>query len=427
MKNLSDEDSWKLFSFYAFRDRKENRAPSHLIEMGREIVKQCGNLALALKTTAASLASNTDLRKWETKHRQLEKAVIPIGEHDPVMDILKLSYDSLPAHLKACFAYFSFFPEDENINCEFLVNLWIGEGFIPAGEEQWDMAWDWLDQLVQLCLLQPWENKEYNLNDEERLIKYCSIHDLLHDLSIHISRENECIFSVEEVSTHTSGVSGWCRILLAKKDVNDNAISSISHSCPVYLCTFSLSQNMEITSIPANLFTAMRGLRILDLSSTSISTLPASIGKMILLKVLNLRRTKIKEVPECLRHLKSLLFLGIHWNCKSIPAWISELKCLQHLECERVDCMPKGISKLASLRTLRSRWLDLSIKEDEFMTLEDFANMTQLQELWLNINHEIELKKMEEGVLVQLTKMRHLSISLKLQSNFPSFPNFQRK
>ncbi|GLJ14391.1 hypothetical protein SUGI_0232480 [Cryptomeria japonica] len=267
---------------------------------------------------AASLASNTDLRKWETNCRQLEKAVILIDEHAPVMDILKLSYDSLPAHLKACFAYFSVFAEDENINCEYLVNLWIGEGFIPAGEQQWDMAWDWLDQLAQLCLLQLWENKEYNLNDEPRLIKYCNIHDLSHDLSIHISRENKCIFSVEEVSTHTSGVSGWCRILLAKKDMKDNAISSISHSCPVYLRTLSLTKNMEITSIPANLFTAMRGLRILDLSFTSISTLPSSIGKMILLKVLNLRRTKIKEVPECLRHLKSLMFLAIHWDCKSL-------------------------------------------------------------------------------------------------------------
>ncbi|XP_059073255.1 putative disease resistance protein At4g10780 [Cryptomeria japonica] len=308
------------------------------------------------------------------------------------MDILKLSYDSLPAHLKACFAYFSVFAEDENINCEYLVNLWIGEGFIPAGEQQWDMAWDWLDQLAQLCLLQLWENKEYNLNDEPRLIKYCNIHDLSHDLSIHISRENKCIFSVEEVSTHTSGVSGWCRILLAKKDMKDNAISSISHSCPVYLRTLSLTKNMEITSIPANLFTAMRGLRILDLSFTSISTLPSSIGKMILLKVLNLRRTKIKEL----------------------------------LECECIIRMPTGISKLASLRTLRSRWLDLSNKVDEFMTLEDLANMTQLQELWLNINHEMELRRMEEGILVQLTKMRHLRISLNMTGQFPQFPEQTR-
>ncbi|GLJ14390.1 hypothetical protein SUGI_0232470 [Cryptomeria japonica] len=88
--------------------------------------------------------------------------------------------------------------------------------------------------------------------------------------------------------------------------------------------------------------------------------------------------------------------------------------------------MPTGISKLASLRTLRSRWLDLSNKVDEFMTLEDLANMTQLQELWLNINHEMELRRMEEGILVQLTKMRHLRISLNMTGQFPQFPEQTR-
>ncbi|GLJ14384.1 hypothetical protein SUGI_0232390 [Cryptomeria japonica] len=73
---------------------------------------------------------------------------------------------------------------------------------------------------------------------------------------------------------------------------------------------------------------------------------------------------------------------------------------------------------------LRSRWLDLSKKEDEFMTLEDLANMAQLQELWLSINHEMELRKMEEGILVQLTKMRHLRISLNMTGQFPQFPQF---
>ncbi|XP_059073256.1 disease resistance RPP13-like protein 4 [Cryptomeria japonica] len=187
MENLSDEDSWKLFCVYAFLGHGENRVPSHLEEVGRKIVKQCGNLPLAIKTTAASLASTTDLRKWESKRRQLERAVIPIGDHDPVMDILKLSYDSLPPHLKPCFAYLSFFPEDEEIDPEYLVYLWIAEGFVPtgAGDEQWDTAWDWLDQLAQLCLLQLCEDRKGAADDSyEWLNKYCKVHDLLHDLAI---------------------------------------------------------------------------------------------------------------------------------------------------------------------------------------------------------------------------------------------------
>ncbi|GLJ30504.1 hypothetical protein SUGI_0603710 [Cryptomeria japonica] len=417
MKLMSDEESWRLFCVYAFGGFEENIEPQQqlLKEVGRKIVKQCGNLPLAVKTIAASLA-NKILDKWELKLRQLEQVIISVGDNDDnIMGILKLSYDSLPARLKACFAYLSLFPEDEQIDPEYLVNLWIGEGFIPAGENQLDVAWDSLHQLVNLCLLEMSEDSDLNfLYSHYDLTKHCKIHDLLLDLAIHISKENKCALSVEEASTNTSDGDGtaWCRVLLAKKDVDDNAISE-TH--PLCLRTFSLSQNMEITSIPEKLFMAMRGLRVLDLSFTNISTLPASVGKMKLLKVLNFRQTPIEEVPKCVRHLKSLLFLALNDSCTTLPAWISELRYLQHLECERVRRIPKGISKLGSLRTLRTWPLQLSnsIQEgEELMRLEDLGNMTKLQELWLVIQNEMELKTM--GILANLVKMRRLVVESRI-------------
>ncbi|GLJ21069.1 hypothetical protein SUGI_0384980 [Cryptomeria japonica] len=157
------------------------------------------------------------------------------------------------------------------------------------------------------------------------------------------------------------------------------------------------------------MFTAMRGLRVLELSGTGISKLPQSLRKMKLLKVLNLNDTEIERVPECVRHLKSLLFLALPEGCKKLPVWISEVKCLQHLECKGVRRMPKGISKLPALRTLRSDLLDLSSEGDRFMRQEDFVNFTQLQELWLNINKEM-VSRIEEGILALLVKMRRLTI-----------------
>ncbi|GLJ21226.1 hypothetical protein SUGI_0389000 [Cryptomeria japonica] len=399
MQHFSDEDSWRLFCFYAFGGSESQQ---HLEEVGRKIVKQCGNLPLAIKTVAASLARTRLPREWESKLHELEGVVAT--DVDRIMPILRLSYDSLSARRKACFAYLSFFPEDEEIDCEYLINLWIGEGLIPAGEGQWDAAWDCLYQLDNLCLLQLWEQVGYQQLLEERLTKYCRIHDLLLDLAIQVSRESKCVFSLEEASKDASG--DCCRIILAKKNIN---YDDISKSHPVCLRIFSLSQNQRIKGIPTNLFTAMRGLRVLDLSGTCISTLPESIGKMKLLKVLNLRDTYIEEVPNCVTHLKSLLFLYLPATCEKLPVWINEVKCL-HLECERVRRMPKGLSMLVYLRTLRSEKLDLSVEEDEFMRLQDFANMTLLQELRLNVKHEMEWKGMEEGILVQLVKMRRLAI-----------------
>ncbi|GLJ52636.1 hypothetical protein SUGI_1120320 [Cryptomeria japonica] len=81
-------------------------------------------------------------------------------------------------------------------------------------------------------------------------------------------------------------------------------------------------------SIQENLFTSMKGLRVLDLKWTMISTLSVSLGKMVLLRILNLDETRITEVPECVRNLKSLLFLALPDTCSSLPVWISELTCL---------------------------------------------------------------------------------------------------
>ncbi|GLJ21026.1 hypothetical protein SUGI_0384190 [Cryptomeria japonica] len=217
MQNLSEKESRSLFCFYAF---KGNKGPNHqLKEVGREILKQCGNLPLAIKIVAASLPKTTMPRDWEPKLHRLKEAVI--ADDDQIMPILILSYFLLPARLKACFSYLSFFHKVQQINFEYLVYLWIGEGFIPAGESQWDEAWDCINKLANLCLLQLWE--QYEDRPGCKLINYCRTHDLLHDLAINISKENKCVFSVEEACKGENG--DCCRILLGTKDVNDAPIS----------------------------------------------------------------------------------------------------------------------------------------------------------------------------------------------------------
>ncbi|GLJ52254.1 hypothetical protein SUGI_1111580 [Cryptomeria japonica] len=258
MESLTDEESWKLFCAYAFPESQGNSLPEYLKEVAANIVKECGNLPLAIKTTAASLANTTRPGKWQSKFDKLKKVSNP---KDPVMDILRLSYDSLPAHLKACFAYLSFFPEDEKIDCDYLTYLWMGEGFIPAAENPWDC----LDQLSNLCLVEVCEDYECDLK------KYCKIHDLLLDLAILISSENKYAFSAEDAfcelrSVNNRGGGRWCRLFLAKKDIDERAISEGRPVSPTLVRTLSLSGNTEIGgNIPAMFFRGMRVLRVLDL------------------------------------------------------------------------------------------------------------------------------------------------------------------
>ncbi|KAH9319693.1 hypothetical protein KI387_021462 [Taxus chinensis] len=104
MQLLSSEESWELFCFHAFPEQR--RPPPYLEQIAREIEKECAKLPLAISIVAASLASKTERREWEVKLGQLKQVII--DRNDPIINILKLTYDSLPAPVKAmlCLPFF---------------------------------------------------------------------------------------------------------------------------------------------------------------------------------------------------------------------------------------------------------------------------------------------------------------------------------
>ncbi|GLJ13077.1 hypothetical protein SUGI_0204730 [Cryptomeria japonica] len=423
MECLSEEDSWKLFCIYGFPEYEGNRAPEHLVDVAHNIVKECGNLPLAIKTTAASLAGFTLQREWNSKLSQLKE----VSTLNKPMEVLKLSYDCLPAHLRACFAYLSFFPEDERIECEYLVNLWIGEGFVPDGEDQWDIGWSYLHELANLCLVELVEEWESGYGIEVK--KYCIVHDLFHDLAMYICKENKCAFDIKKAfpkPPSRKNSTEWCRVLLPKKSINDNVMAQILPvSSAKLLRTLSLYDN-HIVSIPPKFLMNMKVLRVLDLSRNPITTLPDCVGDMKLLKVLNMSDTWIEEVPGCVRRLQSLRFLDVSFcsSLRQIPAWIGELKCLQQINILHwsISTLPKGISNLTSLRTLRSQCLCLSVENDADLKLENVGSMIQLQELRIQIHRESQLESIKQGILGRLVKMRHLTVENCVPLSRPLFP-----
>ncbi|KAH9292752.1 hypothetical protein KI387_042060 [Taxus chinensis] len=414
MDHLSHENSWKLFCAYAFADYQQNEPPQHLEEIARDIVKDCGKLPLAIKTTAASLRGETLLKEWVSKHRELKEV---LNSNDPIIQMLKLSYDWLPGALKPCFAYFSFFPKHEEIDCEFVINLWLGEGFIPKGKEQWNIGWDYISQFGNLCLVEVVER----LEEPHIGTKFCKLHDLLFDLAVSISKENKCSFSAGEAfKKKSSGHSGCRRILLSKKEIHDSALSKRNSNFGRSVRTLSLLQNHNITNIPSNFFASGRMLRVLDLRGTRISTLPKSVGNLNLLYVLNLSQTNISKVPKCVRNLTSLRFLDISW-CKHeklrLPVWIGEIKFLEYLNIEGCSDglqrhIPKGISEIPCLLTLRSDGLGLSNGGDGFLMLENLGNLIHLQELWITFyyNEPYSRSLSMERVFGELVKMRSLGL-----------------
>ncbi|THG22420.1 hypothetical protein TEA_016294 [Camellia sinensis var. sinensis] len=111
------------------------------------------------------------------------------------------------------------------------------------------------------------------------------------------------------------------------------------------------------TNVPRNLLLKLRRLRVLNMSRYCITEVPNSVGDLKHLRYLNLSHSQIKELPESLGSLYNLqtLMLRACRKLKKLPTDLGNLIDLRHLDttdAHSLEEMPLGIGKLASLQTL---------------------------------------------------------------------------
>ncbi|CDP19586.1 unnamed protein product [Coffea canephora] len=190
LKTLGEEDSWQLFLGKALDHGANVGCPRDLEEVGREIVRRCAGLPLAITVVGGLLLGKKELKiEWEkvlnSFNTNLSKS------QSGVSAILELSYADLPPNLKFCFLYLGLFPEDSVISVPKLIHMWVAEGIMQkrdAKNLEETAAYD-VEQLFSRNMVQVAE-----MTVDER-IKSCRLHDLLRDLAIR-KAEDENFFQI---------------------------------------------------------------------------------------------------------------------------------------------------------------------------------------------------------------------------------------
>ncbi|XP_030934563.1 disease resistance protein RPM1-like [Quercus lobata] len=167
---LEKEEAWILFCKKAFSSSPNGCCPPEHELLAQELVGKCRGLPLAI-VALGSLMYSKNISQWNKIHNSLNWNLSNNPRLQGVNSILSLSFKDLSHHLKHCFLYCSFFPEDYMIRRKRLMKLWFAEGFIEQvkGSTPEDVAERYLEELVFRNMLQVVRRLGMNLEGQKHL------------------------------------------------------------------------------------------------------------------------------------------------------------------------------------------------------------------------------------------------------------------
>ncbi|KAH7689011.1 P-loop containing nucleoside triphosphate hydrolase protein [Dioscorea alata] len=336
---LNDDESMKLLLKKAFPyvDAEAN-CSSELLDIGHCLMRECGGLPLAL-VVLGGLLSIKD--KTPIVWRRLLETMDWAAEGRQCQEILALSYEDLPYHMKSCFLYLGAYPEDYEITGNVLVRQWIAEGFIPQEERKTmeDTGEAILEELIQRSLIHVYTRKNNGS------VKKCGVHDLLLDFTRSAAKKDRflTICSAE----NDQPISWALSRRVAIHNINDTMINEIY---PMHgLRTFMLFAPHD-HPIVSQIF-KFQFLRVLDLiGPTNLQRLPEQIKLMIHLRFLRWQYEITSGLPSSIGNLQFLETIDLS-NGTDIPITLWKIKTLRHVR--HPYCQPPQSLMLRNLLTLR--------------------------------------------------------------------------
>ncbi|KAJ3678482.1 hypothetical protein LUZ60_002285 [Juncus effusus] len=361
---LGEKESLELLLKNALRipDTLGN-CSDELRDVARKLAGRCGGLPLAIVVLGRLL-----YKKPHAHWSQVEKNLDWYRDGERCMNILYSSYYDLPYYLQSCFRYLACFPEDHEFEAESLLRMWIAEGFMDHNKKGMleDEAERCLEELAQRSLVQNVER------DYDGSIKYFRVHDLLRDLAIHESKENDFLLICNKENTQTNFKKARRVVIHNNHKVesqnqnlenivipNVRSFLNFDIEVPVgirypLLRVLKLKDSDNLTKLPEEL-KSMIHLRYLGLSYTGLKQLPETIGCLQNLQTIDIWGTKVEKIPSSLWGIQALRHVKLNDKCLPGPPPSANLVNLQTLEYIIVpESWRDGLPHLPSLRSLKT-------------------------------------------------------------------------
>ncbi|XP_074568222.1 disease resistance protein Pik-2-like [Curcuma longa] len=399
---LSSQLSWELFRRRVF-EAPDYSCPSELENIGKDILQKCNGLPLAIVTIGGLLASKPDkkLEEWKDLRDHLRLEIQTNDMLSKINQILVLSYNDLPYHLKPCFLFLGIFPEDYEIRRKRLMRQWIAEGIVSGidGFPAEKVAERCFNQLVSRSLVQP---SQFN---DSGIVKSCRVHDMMLDVILSISRKENFVVLLKEHPVIPQQYQKIRRLSWQEKSSGLVPNTDLSH-----LRSFTTFGE----EVPLTLFIKKRWLRVVDLEGCWewFPVHPKSFSKLFLLKYLSLRNiTALYELPESIGDLQNLEFLDIRGTAiKELPNTIVKLQKLVYLLAgPRRLHFPKGIRKLKRLVAFGMA------DADNVQLLQELGELVDLQKLGISFGGSSLSLGMLEEISALLSKLNGSLRSLKIR------------
>ena len=373
---LPEDDCLSLLLRWAFSGGEEKKYPK-LVEIGKEIVKKCKGVPLAVKTLGSLLYSKSEERDWifirDSEIWKLEQ------KDDDILHSLRLSYDQLPSYLKPCFAYCSLYPKGHIYESIELTQSWMANGLLQmskgSNQEFEDIGLQYVKELFSRSLIE-------ELFD----VGHCFIfkmHDLVHDLSLYVAQSDHCLIEKDNgrnnyekirhlsILDETLGVDGATTLL----DKFSNGVRTIiipkQDEFPLYIyedfveICISRFKYLRLLDLVFSCFevlpssiSALKHLRYLSFGGNKeIKKLPNSICDLQNLETLVLTLCeKLEELPRDIRKMINIRVLLVSTKQKYLPnngiECLRSLRALGFMKCPKLESLPEGIQQLINLRIL---------------------------------------------------------------------------